>query len=105
MNAFLSSPTDEKYYYVCGLEFGKDAGKKALVVRSLYGLRTAGASYRNHMADCMRTMGYRPCLADPNVWMKPMTQKPDQFEYYAYILLWVDDCLAIHHNAMDELLD
>ena len=34
MNAFLSSPTDEKYYYVCGPEFGKDAGKKALVAVS-----------------------------------------------------------------------
>ena len=86
MNAFLSSPTDEKYYYICGPEFGPDAGKRALVVRSLYGLKTAGASYRNHMADCMRTMGYTPCLADPDVWMKLMTRGDNEQKYYACLL-------------------
>ena len=55
------------------------------------------------MADCMRTMGYTPCLADPDVWMKLMTRDGYESKYYAYILLWVDDCLAIHHNATDEL--
>jgi len=32
-----------------------------------------------------------------------MVQPEDNFEYYAYILLYVDDCLAIHHDAEEAL--
>ena len=32
-----------------------------------------------------------------------MTRPNDRHEYYAYILLYLDDILAIHHNAMSEL--
>jgi hypothetical protein len=49
-----------------GPEFGSDAGKKAFIVRALYGLKSAGASFRNHLADCMQHMGFTPCLVDPD---------------------------------------
>ena len=42
-------------------------------------------------------MGYRPCLADPDVWLRPAV-KNCGFEYYEYVLTYVDDCLAISHN-------
>ena len=32
-----------------------------------------------------------------------MTRPDDGHEYYAYILLYVDDILAIHHDAMSAL--
>ena len=67
-NAYITAPCAEKIWTVLGPEFGADAGKKAIIVRSLYGLKSAGASYRNLMADCMRTMGYEPCQADPDLW-------------------------------------
>ena len=51
----------------------------------------------------MRTLEWKPCLADPDLWMKPMTRADDNSEYYAYILLYVDDCLAISEDAMKEL--
>ena len=34
-----------------GPEFGDEAGRTAIIVRSLYGLKSAGASFRNHLAD------------------------------------------------------
>ena len=43
----------------------------------------------------MKQIGYKPCLADPDLWMKPMTRKGDCLEYYEYVLLYVDDVLAI----------
>ena len=104
-NAYLTAPVTEKIWTVLGPEFGKDAGKRAVIVRSLYGLRSAGASYRNLMADCMRTIGYKPCQADPDLWMKACVRPEDGFQYYSYVLIYVDDCLAIHHDAVGVLTE
>ena len=79
-------------------EFGPDAGKRALVVRALYGLKSAGSSFRDAISDCMRTLGYSPCQADADLWMRAETRS-DGTEYYSYILLYVDDVLAIHEEA------
>jgi hypothetical protein len=76
-----------------GPEFGPDEGKKAVIVRALYGLKSVGASFSNHLAECMRTTGYTSCKADADLWYKPST-RPDGFKYYAYMLLYVDDVIA-----------
>ena len=102
-NAFLTAPCEERIWTILGPEFGPDAGKKALIVRALYGLKSAGASFGRHISDCMRHMGYEHCKADANLWMKPMIRPDDGFKYYAYILLYVDDCLCIHHDAEKQL--
>jgi hypothetical protein len=101
-NAYITAPCSEKIWTVLGPEFGPDAGKKAFVVRALYGLKSAGASFRNHLADCMRHLGFTPCLADPDLWLKA-AEKPDGSAYYAYVLLYVDDVMVIHHDAMSVL--
>eukprot|EP00978_Attheya_sp_CCMP212_P021101 scaffold61252_cov61-Attheya_sp.AAC.4 len=36
-NAFLQAPVLEKIWTICGLEFGPDEGRKAILVRALYG--------------------------------------------------------------------
>lgn len=102
-NAYLTAPAAERISIVCGPEFGPNAGKRALVVRSLYGLKSSGAAFRNHLADCMGTLGYKPCLADQDVWLKPMVRPSDGHHYYAYVLLYVDDALVIHHDGMSAL--
>jgi hypothetical protein len=61
-NAYLTAPTTEKVWTKCGPEFGPDAGKRAIIVRALYGLKGSGASYRNHISNCMRHLGYTPLL-------------------------------------------
>ena len=85
-----------------GLEFGSDCGKTAIVVRALYGLKSAGASFRNHLADCMRELGYVSCKADADVWLKAET-RADGFKCYSYVLCYVDDVLCAHHNAMEQI--
>ena len=102
-NAFLTAPCEEKIWTTLGPEFGLDYGKKAIIVRALYGLKSAGGSFSRHIGDCMRNMGYEPCKADPDLWYKPMIRPEDGFKYYAYLLLYVDDCLAIHHDATSAL--
>jgi hypothetical protein len=43
-------------------------------------------------------LGYTPCLADPDVWMRSAKQ-PDGSACWEYILLYVNDALAIGVNA------
>ena len=81
-----------------GEEFRADAGKKVIIVRALYGLKSRGTAFRNHLAECMRNIGYTSCLADPDLWMKPMT-KDNSERYYSYILNYVDDVLIISEEA------
>ena len=83
-NAYLTAPCSEKIWTTLGSEFGPDfAGKKALVVRAFYGLKSAGASFRNHLAECMRNLKYSSCLADPDLWFKEETRPSDGVKYYA----------------------
>jgi hypothetical protein len=100
-NAYLTAPLlNEKIWTVCGAEFGEDQGKHAVVVRALYGLKSAGHDYGIHIANCMVHLGYTPCEADRDVWMKPMVRPDDKLEYFAYALLYVDDILMIHHDGI-----
>jgi len=102
-NAYLTAPIGEKIWCTLGPEFGEDAGKRAIIVRALYGLKSAGASFRNHLADCMRHLGWESCKADHDVWFKPEVRKDDGHQYYAYCLLYVDDILMVHHDGVKAL--
>ena len=103
-NAYLSAPTKENLYCVVGPEFGSDAGRPAKIVRALYGLRSSGKMFREHLARTLREdLKFTSCKADPDVWMRKAT-KPDGFEYWEYILCYVDDVLCISHKPK-ELLD
>ena len=97
--------TRKRFWVVLGPEWGADAGKKAIIVRALYGLRSAGAAFRNHLAECLRTIGYTPCQADPDLWFKATIRPDDKFEFYSYLVVWTDDILAIDHDAMSVLRD
>jgi hypothetical protein len=46
-NAYLTAPITEKVCTVLGPEFGYDAGKRALIVRALYGLKSAGGAFKS----------------------------------------------------------
>jgi hypothetical protein len=50
-NAYLAAPLTEKIWTVLSPEFGDDAGKHALIVRALYGLKSAGAASSNHLDE------------------------------------------------------
>ncbi|KAI2500081.1 Reverse transcriptase (RNA-dependent DNA polymerase) [Fragilaria crotonensis] len=93
-NAFLTAPNKEKCWMVAGPEFGPDEGKNLLVVRALYGLKSASFSFRAYMAEKLSELGFHSTLADPDVWLRAAT-KCDGEEYYEYVLMYVDDILAI----------
>ena len=49
----------------------------------------------------MAVLGYKPCLADPNLWLKSQIQ--DGIDCYSYILCYVDEIMLIHHDARSIL--
>jgi hypothetical protein len=53
LNAYITAPIIEKVWTVLGPEFGPDAGKTAVIVRALYGLKSAGAAFCAHLASFM----------------------------------------------------
>ena len=105
-NAYLTAPTSEDFFIVCGPEFGSEnIGRKAIVKRALYGTKSAGRDFRNHLRDCMSHMGYESCKADADLWMRVGKSNKGE-EYYEYMLLYVDDCLCVSSQpkaALDQL--
>jgi hypothetical protein len=83
-NSYLTAPITERVWTVLG------TGKRTLIVRALYGLKSAGAAFRNHLASCMDNLGWKPCLADLYLWMKEETPTDDSVKYWAYILINVE---------------
>jgi hypothetical protein len=81
-NAYLTAPLTEKVWTVLGPEFGDTTGKRALIVRELYGLKSVGAAFRNHLASCMDHLVWKPCLADRDLWMKEETHPDDGMKYW-----------------------
>ena len=99
MNAYITAPITEKVWTVLGPEFGDDeCCLHAIIIRALYGLKSAGAAFRAHLSSFMRKMGYTSCKADPDLWFKAETNPYDSARYYAYILCYVDDILVMNHD-------
>jgi len=98
-NAYLNAPAREKVYTTAGPEFGPElVGKSVLIVRALYGLKSSGAAWRAHLANTLQQLGYKSCLADPDVWYRPAV-KENGFKYYEYVLVYVDDLLVLSHQG------
>jgi hypothetical protein len=96
-NAYINAPTKEKVYTTTGLEFGSNAGRSAIIVRALYGLKSSGARWHDHLASILRNEGFQSSLADPDIWMRKAT-KPSGLVHWEYLLAYVDDILVISHQ-------
>ena len=101
-NAYLNAPCREKVWFVAGPEFGSRQGTVIKVVRALNGLKSSGASWRAMFNDSIQNMGFKPSIADPDVYLREFA-KPDGFKYYQYILVYVDDVLIISHAPEEHL--
>ena len=101
-NAHLTTECREKIWTHAGPEFGSESGSIMIVKKALYGLKGSGAAFRAHLAEKLHDIGFIPTCAEPDVWCRPAV-KPDGFEYYEYILCYVDNLLAISHDEQEVL--
>jgi len=97
-NAYLEAYTREKVYFVAGPEFGDYEGHTLVIVKALYGLRTSGARFHDRFIDTIRAMGFFPCKADADVWIR------DCGDHYEYVCVYVDD-LAVMMKEPQTFFD
>jgi Reverse transcriptase (RNA-dependent DNA polymerase) len=96
-NAYLNAPTKERCYTIAGPEFGANAGRLVVIVCGLYGFRSSGARWRDHMSSTLCPLGFKGCLTDSDVWLQHAC-KPDGTKYYEYVLIYVNDILVVSHD-------
>ena len=73
-----------------------------LIVRALYGLKSLGQAWRTHFAQTLESIGFKLSYADPDVWYKPVV-KLNEEEYYAYLLVYVNDLLCARGWSLGAL--
>ena len=87
-NAYLTAKCREKIWTIVGPRFGSDAGKKMIIVRAPYRLKSSCEAFLSLLAETLLDLGHRSSYTDPNVWMKAAV-KPNGFKYWEYILCYV----------------
>jgi len=98
-NAYLTAKCRERIYTIAGPEFGTEEGTIFIVRQALYGLKSSGAAFRSKLANVIRDAGFRPSMADPDVWIRP-AMKHNGEKYYEMVLCYVDDVLSIGHDPI-----
>ena len=68
-------------------------GRPAKIVRALYRVPVAGTSFQSYLAKHIKSLGFAPCKADPDVYMRPAVHTKGDW-YYEYLLVYVDDILV-----------
>jgi hypothetical protein len=90
-NAYLQTPCREKIHTTAGPEFGPNrVGQTVIIVRAMYGLKSSGTAWHAQLCENLYDLQFQPCKADSDVWYCPATID-NGFEYYEYILVYVDD--------------
>ena len=96
--AFLYGKTREKVYVIAGDEFGENKGKRMLIDKGLYGLASSAARFHETLSLTLRNMGFAPCRADHDLWMR------DKGDHWEYIATYVDDLLVFSKEPM-QIID
>ena len=68
-NAYLNATNREKICFEGGIKCGEDKVKVLVVVRDLYGLKSAGSAWRAALAEELVQLGFKSTRADPDVWI------------------------------------
>jgi transposase InsO family protein len=98
-NAYLHGLTKELVYTVLDSSYGPElAGKFLVVVKGLYGLKTSGARFHESLSDTLLSMGFRPCRADADLWMREFD------DHLEYVIRYVDD-LYIFSRSPATIVD
>jgi len=97
-NAYLEATTSEKLYIIAGPEFGELKGNVLVFHKAHYGLRTSGKRWHERFAKCLQDLGFQPCIAEPDIWLRR------NGDIYEYLGVYVDD-LAIVAKNPKELAD
>ena len=93
-NAYFTDRCWEKIWTRAGPEFRSETVMIIIFRMALDGLKSSGTEFRAHLSDTLNDIGFLSTKADPDVWYRPAV-KPNAFEYYEYILCYVNNILCI----------
>ena len=100
VSAYLQAYTQEKIFFIAGKEFGDRAGHLMMMKKACYGLRTSGKRYHDLIYDVMGELGFKPSLADPDIYIR------DAGDCYEYVAVYVDDLTCVMkdpHTFLDQI--
>ena len=95
-NAFIQAFTKEKNWSRCGDEFGEKSGCVVEIKKALYGLSTSARQWSLELGDTLKSFGFNPSRADPDLWLK----MSDDESHYEYIASHVDDLMIASKDLM-----
>ena len=75
-NELLSADNLKTHWIRAGTESGAEQGKVFIIVRALYGLKSASVAFGSLMAKKSDEIGFKYISDDPDVWLRPAI-KPD----------------------------
>ena len=89
-NAYLNSflPSDERCFMEAPPRYGRD-GYVCMLIKSLYGLKSAGRLWNETIDKWFKDMGYKQSTYDPCLYYY---KNGDRF---IYVALYVDDCIYV----------
>eukprot|EP00804_Cyclotella_cryptica_P008557 CCRYP_007551-RA/>CCRYP_007551-RA protein AED:0.38 eAED:0.38 QI:0/0/0/1/1/1/2/0/852 len=97
-NAYLHEPCRETVWFKAGIECGEHSGKVMKVVRALYGLKSACASWRSMFSNfIINQLGFTPTRVDSDVYRRK-AMKDDGTYYYELMLVYIDDVLLLSND-------
>ena len=97
-NAYLNTTNREKIWFEGGIECGEDKGKVLVVVKALYGLKSAGSAWREALAEALLQISFKSTRADPDVWIRASVRL-DGGKYYGMLFVYDDDILELSHKV------
>ena len=97
VSAYFMAYTNEKVFFIAGPEFGDREGHIMIFDKACYGLKTSGKRYHDKTYDTMAELGFRPSLADPDIYMR------DAGDCYEYVAVYVDDLTLIMKDPVSFL--
>ena len=82
-------------FIIAGPEFGeKLCGKRLLIDKALYGLKSSSARFHEHLSATLLSMGFKLSKSDYDLWLKP------KGDHYEYIARYVDDVIVFSKDTM-----
>ena len=82
------------YIRKAGPEFGKYEGCCIIIKKALYGLCSSSERFHAHLADTLRSFGFRQTRFDNDVWLR----LDESGKHYEYICTHVDDFMICSKN-------
>ena len=65
-------------------------------------LKSSGDEFRAFLDERLDEMGFKSIIAYLDVWIRPLTKAYGE-QYYEFILVYVDDLLAIIQDAVSDI--